>query len=118
MSLDPRPGQAFADFRAESHAILDALLDRLQHVAEGPVWQPMPPEVREGFRTSALPRTGMPLADVHRRFLESVVPYGNGNTHPRFFGWVHGAGTPYGMIAEMLAAGLDANLGGRDHAPV
>jgi aromatic-L-amino-acid/L-tryptophan decarboxylase len=118
MSLDPPPGKAFADFRSESHAMLDALLDRLEHVAEGPVWRPIPPEVRAAFRTSGLPRTGMPLADVHRRFLETVVPYGNGNTHPRFFGWVHGAGTPYGMIAEMLAAGLDANLGGRDHAPV
>jgi len=27
-------------------------------------------------------------------------------------GWVHGAGTPVGMIAEMLAAGLNANCGG------
>ncbi len=33
-------------------------------------------------------------------------------------GWVHGAGTPVGMLAEMLAGGLNANLGGRDHAPI
>src|SRR5258708_5856141 len=32
-----------------------------------------------------------------------------------FMGWVHGAGTPVGMIAEMLAAGLNANCGGRNH---
>jgi aromatic-L-amino-acid/L-tryptophan decarboxylase len=114
MSLDPE----FGEFRAQAHAILDALLDRMEHVGEGPVWRPMPPEVREGFRTSALPRAGMPLEEVHRRFVENVVPYGNGNTHPRFFGWVHGGGTPYGAIAELLAAGLNANLGGRDHAPI
>ena len=30
-------------------------------------------------------------------------------------GWVHGAGTPVGMLAEMLAAGLNANCGGRNH---
>ena len=30
-------------------------------------------------------------------------------------GWVHGAGTPVGMIAEMLAAGLNMNCGGRNH---
>ena len=30
-------------------------------------------------------------------------------------GWVQGAGTPVGMVAEMLAAGLNANCGGRDH---
>ena len=28
------------------------------------------------------------------------------------------AATPAGMLAEMLAAGLNANLGGRDHAPI
>ena len=33
-------------------------------------------------------------------------------------GWVHGGGTPVGMLAEMLAAGLNANLGGRDHMPI
>ena len=33
-------------------------------------------------------------------------------------GWVQGGGTPVGMLAEMLAAGLNANLGGRDHMPV
>jgi aromatic-L-amino-acid/L-tryptophan decarboxylase len=31
---------------------------------------------------------------------------------------VHGGGTAVGMLAEMLAAGLNANLGGRDHIPV
>ena len=33
-------------------------------------------------------------------------------------GWVHGGGTAVGMLAEMLAAGLNANLGGRDHIPI
>jgi aromatic-L-amino-acid/L-tryptophan decarboxylase len=31
---------------------------------------------------------------------------------------VHGGGTAVGMLAEMLAAGLNANLGGRDHMPI
>jgi glutamate/tyrosine decarboxylase-like PLP-dependent enzyme len=33
-------------------------------------------------------------------------------------GWVNGGGTPVGVVAEMLAAGLNANLGSRDHIPV
>ncbi len=47
-----------------------------------------------------------------------VEPYATGNVHPRFMGWVHGGGNPVAMLAEILAAGLNANLGGRDHAPV
>src|SRR6202023_1838182 len=37
---------------------------------------------------------------------------------PGFCGWVHGGGSAVGMLAEMLAAGLNANLGGRDHMPI
>ena len=44
-----------------------------------------------------------------------IAPFSVGNTHPRFFGWAHGAGTPAGMVAELLAGALDANCGGRDH---
>jgi aromatic-L-amino-acid decarboxylase len=33
-------------------------------------------------------------------------------------GWAHGGGNVAGMLAEMLAAGLNANLGGRDHVPI
>jgi glutamate/tyrosine decarboxylase-like PLP-dependent enzyme len=41
-----------------------------------------------------------------------------GNSHPRFMGWVHGGGTVEGMLSELLAAGLNANLGGRDQMPL
>ncbi|MDF1485239.1 pyridoxal-dependent decarboxylase [Ramlibacter sp. H39-3-26] len=50
--------------------------------------------------------------------MHSVLPYAAGNAHPRFMGWVQGGGTPVGMLAEMLAAGLNANLGGRDQMPL
>jgi glutamate/tyrosine decarboxylase-like PLP-dependent enzyme len=50
--------------------------------------------------------------------MQSILPYAAGNAHPGFMGWVHGGGTPVGMLAEMLAAGLNANLGGRDQMPI
>ena len=51
-------------------------------------------------------------------YRRQLAPYGVGNRHPQFLGWVHGGGTAVGMLAEMLAAGLNANCGGRDHAPI
>jgi glutamate/tyrosine decarboxylase-like PLP-dependent enzyme len=47
-------------------------------------------------------------------FLTHILPYGIGNTHPRFWGWVMGNGTAEGMLAEMLAAGMNPNVGGFD----
>jgi glutamate/tyrosine decarboxylase-like PLP-dependent enzyme len=58
------------------------------------------------------------LAATYNLFVNEVLPYALGNVHPGFMGWVHGGGTPVGMLAEMLAAGLNANLGGRDQAPI
>jgi glutamate/tyrosine decarboxylase-like PLP-dependent enzyme len=56
--------------------------------------------------------------ELHAIFMQRILPYTVGNVHPGFMGWVHGGGTPVGMLAEMLAGGLNANLGGRDHAPI
>jgi aromatic-L-amino-acid decarboxylase len=113
-SLDPAdwPG-----FRAQAHRMLDDMLDYVERIRERPVWQPIPDEVRARIR-EPLPLKPTPLGEVHAAFLSDVLPYATGNSHPGFMGWVHGGGNPAGMLGEMLAAGLNANLGGRDHMPI
>src|ERR1019366_5476624 len=113
-SLDP---DDWPQFRAQAHRMLDDALDYIEHIRERPVWQPIPREVRAHFR-EPVPRAPSSLADVHGTFLRDILPYAAGNVHPGFMGWVHGGGTPVGLLAEMLAGSLNANLGGRDHIPV
>jgi len=113
-TLDPSD---WAHLREQGHRMLDDMFDHLQNLRAEPVWRPIPPEVRERIH-EPLPRAPTDLAVVHSTFLESVLPFAVGNAHPGFMGWVHGGGTPVGMLAEMLAAGLNANLGGRDQMPV
>ncbi|MEY4909840.1 MAG: hypothetical protein RL260_3558, partial [Pseudomonadota bacterium] len=116
-SLDPRGPADWAAVRAQGHRMLDGLFDHLEQIRERPVWQPIPAEVRAAF-DGPLPSAPVALAEAHGRFMSQVLPYAVGNTHPRFMGWVHGGGTVEGMLAEMLAAGLNANLGGRDQMPL
>ena len=97
--------------------MLDDMLDYIEHIRDRPVWTEPPAEVARGFQ-EPLPRAGRDLAEVHQRFLTDVLPYATGNVHPRFMGWVHGAGNVAGALGEMLAAGLNANLGGRNHMPI
>ena len=113
-TLDP---QDWDELRAQGHRMLDDMIDYVAGIRDRPVWQPMSEATRGRFR-SELPRAPTDLADVYRDFNELVVPHATGNVHPGFMGWVHGGGTVVGMLAEMLAAGLNANLGGRDHAPI
>ena len=58
------------------------------------------------------------LREVHAQFMRDHPALSSGNAHPGFMGWVQGGGTPVGMLAEMLAAGMNANLGGRDHMAI
>jgi aromatic-L-amino-acid decarboxylase len=97
--------------------MLDDILDYVEHIRQRPVWQPIPTEVRARFHGD-LPQAPSDLAAVHGEFMRDILPYATGNVHPGFMGWVHGGGTPVGMLAEMLAAGLNSNLGGRDHVPI
>lgn len=113
-SLDP---QDWSEFRALAHRMLDETIDGIANVRARPVWRPIPDEARAAFRTD-VPREASDLAEVYREFTEHVAPYATGNVHPGFMGWVHGGGTAVGMLADMLAAGLNANLGGRDHMPI
>ena len=113
-TLDPENWQ---DLRRQGHKMLDDMFDYLASLRERPVWQPIPDEVRAVFE-QPMPAGAGDLADAHATFMRDILPYAIGNSHPGFMGWVHGGGTPVGMLAEMLSAGLNANLGGRDQIPV
>lgn len=104
-------------FRADAHEMLDAMLDYVRDVRERPVWQPVPQTTLDALKTP-LPEAGASFADVYDDFAENILPYPTGNIHPLFFGWVHGSGTPAGMLAELFAGAMNANSGGRDHAAV
>ena len=112
--LDP---DDWSGLRALGHRMLDDMVDRLAAQGGQPVWTHMPDAERQALRRP-LPLTGSDPEALYDEFRQRIMPYALGNTHPRFMGWVHGGGTGVGMLAELLAGGLNANLGGRDHAPI
>ncbi len=113
-SLDPQDWEAF---RASAHAALDEAIDYVRTVRDRPVWQPVPDQVRESLN-EPLPLAGRALSEVYANFKDRILPYATGNIHPRFFGWVHGAGLAGGIISEMFAAAMNSNCGGRNHAAI
>ncbi|MGI9383983.1 MAG: pyridoxal phosphate-dependent decarboxylase family protein, partial [Methyloligellaceae bacterium] len=113
-SLDPAD---WATFRRLSHTMLDAALDHMEGAGDGPVWMPVPDEVKQALDEPP-PMEPQGAERVCEDLTKLVLPYATGNTHPRFFGWVHGSGTPGGVIAETMAAAMNSNLGGRDHGAI
>ena len=111
--LDP---QDWAAFRQSAHDLLDAAIDKMTANREGRVWTPFPPEMKAAF-AQPLPKDGQGEAEIAAQ-LAALLPYGVGNTHPRFFGWVHGSGTPQNLLAEIVTSAINANAGGRDHGAI
>ncbi|WP_116365763.1 pyridoxal phosphate-dependent decarboxylase family protein [Parahaliea mediterranea] len=111
--LDPADWTGFCE---QAHAALDVALGHVrQRQAQG-VWQELPAAAR---RTDApLPEQGAPLPELVAELQARVLPYTLGNIHPRFWGWVNGTGTASGIVAQMLTGAINANMGGRDHAPI
>jgi len=112
--LDPADWDALREL---GHRIIDDAFTRLADIRDGPVWQPVPEHVAERL-SAPLPREGIGAAAAYEEFLRDIRPYPIGNTHPRFWGWVLGSGTPVGVLAELLAAAMNPNVSGLRGAPV
>jgi aromatic-L-amino-acid decarboxylase len=113
-TLDPQDWDAM---RALGHRMVDDMLDWLESAREREVWQPVPAGVKAHFQ-QPLPAGPTAPAEVYADFREYILPYPMGNTHPRFWSWVMGNGTALGMLAEMLAAGMNPNMGGGAHVGI
>lgn len=106
--IDPEDWDAF---RAQMHELVDTCVDRLAMARDLP-WRPKPHEMNVALDDIAAPREAK---SVYDQIVGEIMPFATGNTHPRFFGWVHGAGNATAVGAEMIAATMNSNCGGRDH---
>jgi aromatic-L-amino-acid decarboxylase len=116
-TLDPSSSQDWEALRDLGHQMVDEMLDYLAHVRERPVWQRIP-ETDKAHFAQPIPRQPQGAEATYDEFKQHILPYPLGNIHPRFWSWVCGTGSPGGMLAEMLSAGMNSNVHGGDHAAV
>lgn len=106
LTLDP---QDWEGMRALGHQMIDDLFDYWKGIRDQPTWKPIPEEVKEFF-DSSIPEKGQAPEEVYSDFQKYIFPYNKGNVHPRFFAWIQGTGTPMGVLADLLASGMNPNV--------
>lgn len=111
-NLDPND---WNQMKQLGYQMVDDMMEYLRTVGERPVWTE-PSESSKTHMHKGLPQTPEPIEQIYQEFKTHILPYNKGNVHPRFWAWVQGTGTPFAMLAEMLAAGMNPNLGIGDHA--
>jgi glutamate/tyrosine decarboxylase-like PLP-dependent enzyme len=107
-----------AAFRRAAHSLADGLADQLAALPAGPVWQPLPDELRAELLGLPLPEHGAALEELAETALRDVVPYPMGNGHPAFFGWVNPPPSLAGVTASFAAAAMNPSVVSGDHADV
>jgi len=105
-TLDP---QNWSNLNQLGHRMLDDLFYYLETVRQRKIWSSPPEQVINSIQ-QPVPQTGSEAVDIYEEFFTKVLPYDLNNTHPRFWAWVQGSGTPFGMLADMLASGMNANV--------
>ncbi|MHA2282978.1 MAG: pyridoxal phosphate-dependent decarboxylase family protein [Promethearchaeota archaeon] len=110
LTLDP---EDWENLKTLGHEMLDEMLDHLRDIRKQPVWQQIPNEVKLKFNMP-IPIEAQDREKIYKEFKENILRYPLGNIHPRFWGWVAGSGTPFGILAELLTATMNTNVAGEE----
>ncbi|MCX6653678.1 MAG: pyridoxal-dependent decarboxylase, partial [Candidatus Bathyarchaeota archaeon] len=102
-TLDP---EDWEEMRALGHKILDDMMTYLETVEDQPFTYPTPESIQE--ITKPIQPIGDGEETTYRLYQKNILPHILAtHTRPRFWGWVAGTGSPYGMLAEMVRAGTN-----------
>lgn len=106
-TLDP---ENWDQFSALGCRMLQDMMDFLKNIRSHS-FKAIPPDVLAQFQ-QPLPLEPSGYEKTYRDFFDHVLPYPAPTIHPHFWGFVSGTGSPYGVLAEMLAAGMNFNAPG------
>jgi aromatic-L-amino-acid/L-tryptophan decarboxylase len=114
LTLDP---QDWSRLRQLGHRMLDDMFAYLETARQREAWKPVPAEVCREL-DAKLPLEPRDPEQVYADFQRLILPYPTGNIHPRFWGWVIGSGTAFGMLAQLLEGAMNCNVFGADQGAV
>lgn len=102
-----------AEFRTLGHQLVDRIADFLAAIRRRPVTPAEPPEaVRAALNAAApLPEQGADAGALLQHAADLLFEHSLLNGHPRFAGYITSSPAPIGMLAELLAAAVNPNVG-------
>ena len=108
------------EFRRAGHALIDSIAEFLSGLPERPVTAAEEPRVIEQLidAPASLPDEGVDADTLLRSTAAMLFDHSLFNGHPRFFGYITSSPAPIGMLGDLLAAAVNANVGSWRLGPV
>jgi glutamate/tyrosine decarboxylase-like PLP-dependent enzyme len=108
-----------AEFRRLGYELVDTVAGFLDTLRDRPLTSgETPAEVRALLGRAALPQAGTPPAALLPETAKLLFDHSLFNGHPRFMGYITSSAAPIGMLADLLAAAVNPNVGGWELSPV
>ena len=107
-------------FRSLGHDLVNRIADFLGSIGTRPVTRAeSPAEVRLALTANrGLPEEGQGAESLLRDTAALLFEHSLFNGHPRFYGYITSSAAPIGMLADLLAAAVNANVGAWKLAPI
>jgi glutamate/tyrosine decarboxylase-like PLP-dependent enzyme len=108
------------EFRLLGHGLVDRIAAFLASIRSHPVTPAESPvEVRAALAVNrALPEDGQDAESLLPGAAALLFKHSLFNGHPRFYGYITSSPAPVGMLAELLAAAVNANVGAWKLSPM
>jgi glutamate/tyrosine decarboxylase-like PLP-dependent enzyme len=107
------------EFRSLGHELVDRVADFLATLRDRPLTTgETPAEIRALIGRSSLPTSGDAPAALLAEAATLLFDHSLFNGHPRFMGYITSSAAPLGMLADLLAAAVNPNVGGWELSPV
>ena len=101
------------EFAEIGHQLVDDIAELLGSLRDRPLGRGESPEVvRDALDADApMPEEGTDASALMRDTTELLVEHSLYNAHPRFFGYITAGAAPIGVLGDVLAAGINQNMG-------
>ena len=108
------------EFRSLGHDLVDRIAGLLASMRARPVTPAQTPdEVRAALNaTRRLPEDGASASVLLKCAADLLFDHSLFNGHPRFYGYITSSAAPIGMLAELLGAAVNANVGAWKLSPM
>ncbi|MFV2044980.1 MAG: aspartate aminotransferase family protein, partial [Anaerolineales bacterium] len=107
------------EFREIGHRLVDDVADLLGSLRERPIGPGRTPaQIRSVLGDASLPENGTPADQLLIETTRLMFEHSLFNGHPRFWGYITSSAAPLGALGDLLAATVNANVGGWPVSPM
>ena len=107
------------EFRKIGYQLVDTIAGFLDTIDQRPVTPgETPRQLQDLLGSAPLPEEGSPPAELMEKATALMLEHSLLNGHPKFMGYITAAPAPIGILADLLAAAVNPNVGAQVLSPV